>query len=200
MRYCSVPVCENIHKGHGFCHKHLRRFSLYGDPLKRKQVPFGSAPVERLIFYGWTVTHTGCWEYNGCKDSKGYAKVPCWGGGRTTAGSRIAYEAWVGGIPEGLVIRHTCDNPPCINPDHLIPGTPRENSGDMVERGRWRGGNRKLTSEQASRIRTRADQGASFTLLAKEFGVSECAVRDIQRRRTWVGPHARSNHDGEEDA
>lgn len=49
---------------------------------------------------------------------------------------RVAYEMRVGPIPEGLLIRHTCDNPPCCNPAHLIPGTAAQNSADMVRRGR----------------------------------------------------------------
>ena len=55
---------------------------------------------------------------------------------------RVSFEYYKGKIPEGLIIRHTCDNPMCINPDHLIVGTNSENSKDMVKRGRSLKGNK----------------------------------------------------------
>lgn len=57
-------------------------------------------------------------------------------GNKSRSTHRLAYEAWVGPIPEGMLIRHTCDTPLCINPDHLIPGTHRDNMQDRLERGR----------------------------------------------------------------
>ena len=52
---------------------------------------------------------------------------------------RLAYEHYIGPIPQGQVIRHKCDRPPCFNPAHLIAGTQQENMADMVARGRhWR--------------------------------------------------------------
>jgi hypothetical protein len=65
--------------------------------------------------------------------------------------SRFIYEASYGPIPEGLMIRHKCDNPLCINPVHLEPGTPADNTRDMFERNRQadrkgiNNGNSKLT-------------------------------------------------------
>jgi hypothetical protein len=87
-----------------------------------------------------------CWVFTGAK-SQGYGLI--WAG-RTgkpsdvgyynqrslTPAHRAAYELWVGPIPEGMVICHKCDNPPCCNPDHLFLGTYVENMQDCSKKGR----------------------------------------------------------------
>ena len=87
-----------------------------------------------------------CWVFTGTK-SHGYGLI--WVGRTGTHGTaeyyrqhglkpahRAAYELWVGPIPEGMVICHRCDNPPCCNPDHLFPGTYVENMQDCSRKGR----------------------------------------------------------------
>lgn len=77
----------------------------------------------------------GCWEWQGTRSSTGYG-VMHWDG-RLTGAHRIAWTLiHEEPIPDGLVVRHTCDNRPCVRPDHLLIGTRADNSRDMVERGR----------------------------------------------------------------
>ena len=85
----------------------------------------------------YEITESGCWEcVSHSKDSCGYPMIrrndTFW------RGHRYSYTLFKGDIPEGLVIRHTCDNPACINPDHLKPGTQKDNVHDMFERNRFR--------------------------------------------------------------
>ena len=90
---------------------------------------------------------------------------------------------------DGLVIRHICDNPRCINPAHLIVGTQKDNINDMLERGRNSvGENRplhKLTAEQVVSLRKDRQAGASCRVLAKRYGISPTTVSRISRGVNW---------------
>ena len=93
-------------------------------------------------FFARTDRSSGCWEWTGPRQTPsrtgrtgGYGRIKRHG--RQVFAHRHAYELAKGSIPDGLVVMHTCDNPPCINPDHLMLGTKRDNSRDMVRKGRW---------------------------------------------------------------
>ena len=79
-------------------------------------------------------THTewdgDCLVWTGKPNAKGYGRYA------QTLAHRFVYENTVGPIPDGLEIRHSCDNPPCVNPEHLLPGTPADNAHDKIERRR----------------------------------------------------------------
>lgn len=93
---------------------------------------------------------------------------------------------------EGLVIRHKCDNPRCINPDHLEPGTVKDNVRDMIERGRSRlepqpgerNGRARLTLVQVEEIR-RLLPTTTQTALARQYGVSVSTIHAIKTGRRW---------------
>lgn len=102
---------------------------------------------------------------------------------------RVAYSLTKGKIPEGMVVRHTCDNPPCCNPAHLTIGTPGENSRDMTDRGRqarlWRISTTKLTDEQVREVVRRRREGEGSADLAAEFGVSRGYINDLAAGRAY---------------
>lgn len=99
---------------------------------------------------------------------------------------RLVYEQHKGAIPEGLVVRHTCDNRMCINPEHLITGTHQDNMRDMVERGRSaigeRNGRSKITEVIAREIK---QSHLSASLLAEKYGISPSTIRRIRRGKLW---------------
>lgn len=91
---------------------------------------------------------------------------------------------------EGYVVRHTCDNPRCINPQHLILGTTQDNVDDRVARGRSMKGEAhykaKLTQEDVNEIRALYAEGnTSYTKLAAKYGVDKTNIACIIKHKTW---------------
>jgi hypothetical protein len=89
-------------------------------------------------FWDWAFPepNTGCWLWTGGCFSHGYGKLRY--AGKTSYAHRVAYELHHGVTPEDGYVCHRCDNPPCINPDHLFLGTARDNALDMFRKGRAR--------------------------------------------------------------
>lgn len=84
-------------------------------------------PFERRFEKG-----DGCWEWKGAKTKAGYG----WFSAKIA--SRISWEIYRGKIPKDMLVCHKCDNPPCVNPDHLFLGTHKDNTLDMIKKGRGR--------------------------------------------------------------
>lgn len=129
----------------------------------------------------------GCWQWTGPDNGTGYARIGV-GGGYAMA-HRLVFMANHGPIPPGMVVRHTCDNRRCVNPDHLVLGTQDDNVRDMVERGRCpRGADHwaaKLTPDTVLEIRARVAAGERQRDVAAAFGVAYITVQRIAQRRTW---------------
>lgn len=78
---------------------------------------------------------TDCWEWQAATNNIGYGMFR-WETGIMRTAHRVSYELFKGLIPKGMIVCHTCDNPKCVNPDHLWIGTNKDNYDDMVRKGR----------------------------------------------------------------
>jgi hypothetical protein len=144
-----------------------------------------------------------CWLWLGPRDRDGYGLTPRLGG--EARAHRVSWVLAHGPIPPGRWVLHRCDTPGCVNPAHLFLGTTRENTADMVAKGRQARGERhasrrhpervargervgtaKLTAVQVAAIRERyAAGGVSTRTLAAEYGVSRTLLKLIVRGEVW---------------
>jgi len=129
----------------------------------------------------------GCWLWTGSLTTEGYGRLKV--RGRQFGAHRVSYELHVGPIPAELIIRHRCDNPRCVNPEHLIPGTTFQNMQDKVERNRQAkgsaNGKSKLSQEQAlEAIKLRRD-GWTLQAIGDKYGITKQSVYAIMTRKNW---------------
>lgn len=188
---CMVAGCAKSRHARGVCGAHYMEAKRLGRLPETRTNTQNMSVGDKLAFYGWTVTDSGCWEWDGNRFSNGYGQL--YVGGRKRLTHRLAYETWIGPIPDGLVIRHKCDNKPCMNPGHLETGTDSDNKRDMIERGLdgvvgEKAVNSILTEDAVRRIRVEVASGPRGTSarLAKEYGVSPSTITQVVKRHNWA--------------
>lgn len=113
---------------------------------------------------------------------KGYYQY--WKSGRRVMAHRQAYEDAYGPFNKALFVLHTCDNPPCVNPDHLYLGTHAKNMKDRQERGRTAKPNAVLT-DYIEDIRGLIALGMSNANIARIYDVGDDAISKIRLGKSW---------------
>jgi len=132
-----------------------------------------------------------CIIFTGAKDKDGYGKIKR--GGKCLKAHRHAYSEINGPIPKDMIVCHSCDNPSCINPDHLFLGTHKNNSDDKISKGRDRyaiqtgqkNGNSKLTENDVSEIRRLISEGITNKKIAEMFNVTQQNISIIKHKKSW---------------
>ncbi len=127
-----------------------------------------------------------CWLWTGCVQRYGqFAPHQS----RAIKAHRFSWIIHYGQIPEGMHVLHRCDNPPCVNPEHLFLGTHKDNMADMVSKGRQTLGednpSAKLKGVDVRAIRNRCKEGFSGKQLSEVFRVSRSTIYAIKNRHIW---------------
>jgi hypothetical protein len=182
MSECELVGCQRSSYCKGLCKAHYTKKWLYGDVryngrlLRRKPIDYKT-------------TESGCFESN--------SHTTNWGGypeyhfnGKKYMLHRYIYEECFGLIPEGMIVRHKCDNRLCINSEHLELGTHADNMEDMTKRERQcRGGDSpfaKLTEKDIPVIRDLLREGVSTVVVAEKYNVSRTTIGNIKHNRNWT--------------
>jgi hypothetical protein len=138
----------------------------------------------------------GCWNWIGSKDRCGYGKMRF---GRESLAHRLSWLAHGNSIPAGYYICHKCDNPSCVNPDHMFSGPQVENVRDMFSKGRDNGPKgirvntavlspedvleiRKIYREKMGKLRVRR---GTMESLSRKYGVHKSTIHHVVRGKTW---------------
>lgn len=138
-----------------------------------------------------------CWEWTASKNQDGYGNFTK-ATNRVVKAHRLSWEIHNGPIPKGMCVLHKCDNPPCVNPNHLFLGTKADNNVDMAAKGRhksqihpelilkgeecsWA----KLSEANVLEIRKEYSKGTSVKFLAERFEVKPITIYMILQRKRW---------------
>lgn len=140
--------------------------------------------------------HDECQEWDLARNRTGYGIVSRYDGGSTLVHRRV-WEEMYGAIPEGMCVCHRCDNPPCINIEHLFLGTHADNMADMASKGRAHGtpipakpGSAhhmaKLHESLLPEIRARHEAGETQRSIARSIGIHQSQISRILSGKAWV--------------
>lgn len=159
-------------------------------------LPLLTSHRERLetAYLARVIKRDGCWGWAGSKYAKGYGKFS-YAHGKHIAAHRFSFALHLGIEPGDLLVCHRCDNPECSNPDHLFLGTPKDNSTDMVSKGRADNGDQRrasnnrarLSEEDVASIKTASAAWMANTELGRLYGVHHATISAIKRGLTWRG-------------
>ena len=158
---------------------------------KSRDIPITDGLTSRF----WKRVNKGaaddCWVWTGAQGALGYGYIGVGGRGNTRIVSRVSWVLHFGQIPPGLLICHKCDNPSCVNPQHLFLGTLDDNAKDMMAKGRGnlsgqhmageKNGNAKLTQRAAEEIRAARARGEKYEDIAARYGVNQSTIGYVVR-------------------
>lgn len=136
------PEPKQCKKCGAFFHKRIRdsksqwESRIYCSILCRNQDSEVTPLSERFWRFVGLRVENNCWEWNGSLDNSGYGTISTKYGEPPAKAHRVSWEIHFGAIPDGLVVLHACDNPRCVNPNHLMVGTQAANAVDMAKKGR----------------------------------------------------------------
>jgi len=194
---CIVTGCNGKYRAKGLCNTHWKINKTYGTPMplchcgEPAQTFAGNQGASKLcndhtlLKRFWDnvdiKSDDECWEWQGSKTTAGYGLM--WWNNELQYCHRLSIEFTGKQIPKRYHACHSCDNPSCVNPNHLFVGTPQDNINDKVFKGRHSFGenhpNARLSDNQVKEIRMLFEDGMWQTDIAKVFGVDSSHISRI---------------------
>lgn len=165
------------------CPMHTARISRTGN---ERLIQF--TIKERFLMQIHLTNKNKCWEWRGYKQ-KGYGRFLL--NGKKILAHRASFIIFFGKIKNGMYICHKCDNPSCVNPNHLYAGTPKQNALDSLYRNRnyMKKGDlnprAKLNSKVVKKIKYFLSLNERPIKLSKMFNISYSSIQNIKRGITW---------------
>ena len=190
-KLCAVSDCGRASVSKGFCDKHYRRFRRSGDPLFVNKTRIRRRP-DNFEKRFWALvdkasSERDCWNWTGYVNFGGYGRIR-WGGKKVLA-HRAAWRLKYGSEPS-LLLLHSCDNPKCVNTDHLREGSHKDNANDRQARNRTAKGSKVaravLHETDVMKIKQLLSQNTmTQTKIGQMFGVGRAAIVKINTGFTW---------------
>jgi hypothetical protein len=153
--------------------------------MKKMRLEKTGTPEERFLSSFIKLTPKDCWEWTNRRDKDGYGYM--FTNNKQIRAHRYSYEYFLKIKPDNFLVCHKCDNPGCVNPGHLFLGTAKENTADMIKKGRdtiigAKNCKAKLSNEDVIYIR---NCGIETKHLAVKYGVTKHSINNIKTKRTW---------------
>jgi len=185
IKECNLPVVAL-----GLCNKHWRRNKKFGSPVAVSSHSGSFRGLSAKERFARSVVKTdGCWLWKASRDKDGYGIFRGeLAGVLFTRAHRFSYALHTGDLLVGMQALHTCDNPSCVNPEHLFSGSNADNMRDKIQKGRSRvsvgeqNGHAILTERQVRRI---LKDPRPYAEIASEYNVAASTIGSVKQRRSW---------------
>lgn len=197
MKICCVKGCEKPVRARDMCNTHYARMRRGGNPNSQTPVQYhGLTNQERFEKRIEKDAVTGCWNWTASLNNSGYGQFNLTGA-RPIPAHRASWLIYKGEIPAdpcgayktGYVC-HTCDNPRCVNPDHLFIGNQQVNMDDKMGKGRHNYGTSEGTAHGMAKlnddlVREIRSSPESLRELSVRLGIGKSTLHMVRKRITW---------------